>query len=95
MIWNGLNSRRSINETIKILEIIKLVIKKLIINFVIGVYLDKDIGDVLIPIAYDENNNIVKIPEKDLPVKFPDNINLNINTNGNPLDSNEDWKNYY
>ena len=44
-----------------------------------------------IPIAYDENNEIIKIPEKDLPVKLPENIN--INTSGNPLDANDDWKN--
>ncbi len=44
-----------------------------------------------IPIAYDENNEIVKIPEKDLPVKLPE--NANINTNGNPLDANKEWKN--
>ncbi len=44
-----------------------------------------------IPIAYDESNKIVKIPEKHLPVKLPENIN--INTNGNPLDANDDWKN--
>jgi leucyl-tRNA synthetase len=44
-----------------------------------------------IPIAYDENNEILKIPEKDLPVKLPENIN--INTNGNPLDANSEWKN--
>ncbi len=43
-----------------------------------------------IPIAYDENNNIVKIPEKNLPVKLPENID--INTNGNPLDAQKDWK---
>ena len=44
-----------------------------------------------IPIAYDENNNIFKIPEKNLPVKLPENIN--INTNGNPLDADDNWKN--
>ena len=43
-----------------------------------------------IPIAYDENNNVVKIPEKDLPVALP-NIEK-INTDGNPLDSEENWK---
>ncbi len=43
-----------------------------------------------IPIAYDENNTIIKIPEDDLPVKLPENIN--INTNGNPLDTHNDWK---
>ena len=44
-----------------------------------------------IPIAYDENNNIVKIPKKDLPVTLPENID--INTHGNPLDLQEKWKN--
>ncbi len=44
-----------------------------------------------IPIAYNEKNEIVKIPEENLPVKLPENIN--INTNGNPLDANEEWKN--
>ena len=38
-----------------------------------------------IPIAYDENNEVVKIPEKDLPVNLP-NIEK-LNTDGNPLDS--------
>ena len=36
-----------------------------------------------IPIAYDDKNNIFKIPENELPVKLPEKIN--INTNGNPL----------
>ena len=44
-----------------------------------------------IPIAYDENNKIIKIPEKNLPVELPENIN--IKTNGNPLDVHKDWKN--
>jgi leucyl-tRNA synthetase len=43
-----------------------------------------------IPIAFDENNKIVKIPIKDLPVKLPENID--INTNGNPLDIQNEWK---
>ena len=44
-----------------------------------------------IPIAYDEDGNITTIPKKDLPVKLPENINLN--SKGNPLDSQKDWKN--
>ena len=44
-----------------------------------------------IPIAYDQNNKLVKIPEKDLPVRLPDNVN--INSNGNPLDADDKWKN--
>ena len=43
-----------------------------------------------IPVAYDENQNVIKIPDKDLPVMLPDEIDLN--TNGNPLDSQKEWK---
>ena len=43
-----------------------------------------------IPIAYDKNNNVIKIPEKDLPVTLPEIEKLN--TNGNPLDSETKWK---
>jgi len=42
-----------------------------------------------IPIAYDDQNNIVKIPEKMLPVTLPEKINLN--TKGNPLDHQKKW----
>ena len=44
-----------------------------------------------IPMAYDENGNVIKIPKKQLPVRLPENINLN--SKGNPLDSEKDWKN--
>ncbi len=44
-----------------------------------------------IPIAYDEQNNIVKIPIDQLPVKLPEDVN--INTTGNPLDKENNWKN--
>ena len=43
-----------------------------------------------IPIAYDQNGNIVKIPKKMLPIKLPEKINLN--TKGNPLDHQKKWK---
>ncbi len=43
-----------------------------------------------IPIAYDEKNNIVKIPDDQLPVILPKNINLN--SKGNPLDNEKDWR---
>jgi len=42
-----------------------------------------------IPIAYDENNNIVKVPNAMLPIKLPENIDLN--TKGNPLDHQKKW----
>ena len=43
-----------------------------------------------IPIAYNEKNEIVKIPDEKLPVKLPENIDLS--TNGNPLDHQNEWK---
>ena len=43
-----------------------------------------------IPIAYDKDGGVFTIPKKDLPVKLPENINLN--SKGNPLDSAEKWK---
>ena len=44
-----------------------------------------------IPIAYDENGKVVPIPKKDLPVKLPENVDLN--AKGNPLNSQDKWKN--
>ena len=43
-----------------------------------------------IPIAYDKSGKIHTVPDKDLPVRLPDNIDLK--TKGNPLDSAKDWK---
>ncbi len=88
---NGLSvPEKSIFETIEILEKKKLGKKK--INFRLkdwGISRQRYWG-CPIPVAYDENNQIVKIPVEDLPVKLPENINLN--TNGNPLDNHENWK---
>jgi leucyl-tRNA synthetase len=88
---NGLKvPEESINKTIELLENKKLGKKK--INYRLkdwGISRQRYWG-CPIPIAYDEKNNIIKIPEKDLPVKLPENINLN--TNGNPLDLQKDWK---
>ncbi len=83
--------QESIVKTIEILEEKKLGKKK--INFRLkdwGVSRQRYWG-CPIPIAYDENNNIIKIPEKDLPVELPENIDLN--TKGNPLDHQIKWKN--
>jgi len=80
---------QSIQESIKILEEKKLGKKK--INFRLkdwGVSRQRYWG-CPIPIAYNSKNEIVKIPLKDLPVKLPENINLN--TNGNPLDHQKSW----
>ena len=43
-----------------------------------------------IPIAYDQDGNIVKVPKEKLPIKLPEKINLN--TKGNPLDHQKEWK---
>jgi leucyl-tRNA synthetase len=44
-----------------------------------------------IPIAYDENNNPIKIPKNMLPVQLPEIDKLA--SKGNPLDEMEEWKN--
>ncbi len=43
-----------------------------------------------IPMAHDKNGNIFPVPKKDLPVKLPENIDLNCK--GNPLSSAQEWK---
>ena len=88
---NGLKApNESIIETIKILENKKLGSKK--INFRLkdwGVSRQRYWG-CPIPIAYDENGNVHPIPDNMLPVKLPENINLNVK--GNPLDHIDQWK---
>ena len=81
----------SITKTIEILEQKKIGEKK--INFRLkdwGVSRQRYWG-CPIPVAYDENNEIVTIPKKDLPVKLPEMIDLK--TKGNPLDHQTKWKN--
>jgi len=80
----------SILEAIKVLE--KKGIGKKKINFRLkdwGISRQRYWG-CPIPVAYNKNNEIVKIPKEKLPIKLPKNINLN--TNGNPLDYQENWK---
>ena len=43
-----------------------------------------------IPIAYNEKNEIVKVPIENLPIVLPKKINLK--TKGNPLDHQNEWK---
>ena len=79
----------SIIETIKFLEDKGLGKKK--INFRLkdwGVSRQRYWG-CPIPIAYNEKNEIIKIPLENLPVKLPENIKLN--TKGNPLDHQKNW----
>jgi leucyl-tRNA synthetase len=45
-----------------------------------------------IPIAYDENEQPIKIPKDMLPVRLPEIKKLS--STGNPLDSEEDWKSF-
>ena len=90
-ILNGFKApKESIIKTIEILEKKKLGKKK--INFRLkdwGISRQRYWG-CPIPIAYDSDNNVVKIPKEQLPVKLPENINLNCK--GNPLDHQKDWK---
>ena len=44
-----------------------------------------------IPVVYDEEGNVSTVPKEKLPIKLPEKVNLNLK--GNPLDSDEDWKN--
>ncbi len=79
----------SVLEAIKIIENKKLGKKK--INFRLkdwGISRQRYWG-CPIPIAYDEQNNIIKIPETMLPISLPEKINLN--TKGNPLDHQKEW----
>ena len=88
---NGLKSpENSINTAIDYLEKNKLGDRK--INFRLkdwGISRQRYWG-CPIPIAYDENNNPVKVPKEMLPVKLP-NIEK-LTSNGNPLDKESDWK---
>ena len=88
---NGLKvPDESINKTINLLEERKIGKKKT--NYRLkdwGISRQRYWG-CPIPIAYDQKNKITKIPENDLPVKLPENVDININ--GNPLDANKDWK---
>jgi leucyl-tRNA synthetase len=80
----------SIIKTIEILEKKRLGKKK--INFRLkdwGVSRQRYWG-CPIPIAYNSKNEIVKVPLDFLPIKLPENINLNVN--GNPLDHQSEWK---
>ena len=81
---------QSILKAIEILEKKKIGKKK--INFRLkdwGVSRQRYWG-CPIPIAYNSKNEIVKVPLDQLPIKLPDNIDLNVN--GNPLDHQNEWK---
>jgi len=88
---NGLTvPEESISETIKYLEKNNIGNKK--INYRLkdwGISRQRYWG-CPIPIAYDENNEVVKIPQQDLPVTLPDIDKLN--ADGNPLDTQAEWK---
>ena len=88
---NGLNCPDdSILRTIEILE--KKKIGKRQINFRLkdwGVSRQRYWG-CPIPVAYNDKGKVVKIPKKDLPVKLPENINLDVK--GNPLEHQKKWR---
>ena len=81
----------SINETIKYLEKNKLGKRKT--NFRLkdwGISRQRYWG-CPIPIAYDKENNPIKIPKNLLPIKLPE--IKKFNSKGNPLEEMEEWKN--
>ena len=88
---NGLKApNESVIKTIEILEEKKLGVKK--INFRLkdwGVSRQRYWG-CPIPIIYDENGEPHPVKKEDLPVKLPNSVNLQ--SKGNPLDQNKDWK---
>ncbi len=88
---NGLNApNESVLETITILE--KKDIGKKKINFRIkdwGVSRQRYWG-CPIPIIYDEEGKAHPVPKETLPVKLPENIDLNVK--GNPLDHQKSWR---
>ncbi len=88
---NGLKAPEdSILETIKFLEEKKLGKKQ--INFRLkdwGVSRQRYWG-CPIPIAYDKDGKAYPIPKSMLPVELPENIDLNVK--GNPLDSQNNWR---
>ena len=87
---NGLEvPGQSVIETIKVLEERKIGTKK--INFRLkdwGVSRQRYWG-CPIPVAYDSKGNAYPIPDSMLPVKLPQNIDLNVR--GNPLDHVKNW----
>ena len=89
---NGLKvPEESVLKTVEILEEKKIGKKQ--INFRLkdwGVSRQRYWG-CPIPIAYDEKGNPTPIAKKDLPVKLPTKVNLN--SKGNPLDNETEWKN--
>ena len=88
---NGLEApEKSVLETINILEERKLGKKQ--INYRLkdwGVSRQRYWG-CPIPMAYDKEGNVYPVPRSMLPVKLPQNIDLNVK--GNPLDSQKEWK---
>ena len=88
---NGLSApEESISNTIKFLEKNNLGNKKT--NYRLkdwGISRQRYWG-CPIPIAYDENNEVVTIPDENLPVTLPDIKSLNVE--GNALDTAKEWK---
>tara|TARA_B100000674_G_scaffold281760_1_gene232988 strand:- start:3331 stop:5874 length:2544 start_codon:yes stop_codon:yes gene_type:complete len=88
---NGLEApTSSVLETIKILE--KKGIGKKKTNFRLkdwGVSRQRYWG-CPIPVAYDKQGKVYPLPKSMLPVKLPENIDLNVK--GNPLDQIKEWK---
>ena len=85
---NGL-SIEDAKKIIEHIEKLKSVKKEYFLDLKIGVFLDKDIGDAQFMI-YLEDGKCVPVDKSELPIKLPDDVDLN--TPGNPLDTHPKWK---
>ncbi len=88
--FNGIQSKRAINEIIRHLEKRKL--GKKTINFRLKDWLisRQRYWGTPIPIVYCDNCGLVPIPEKDLPVKLPERVKFG---KGNPLETSSSFIN--
>ena len=55
-----------------------------------GEFLDKDIGGAQFQFLYREDGEIIPVPEDELPITLPEDIDLTIP--GNPLERHPTWK---
>ncbi len=89
-IYNNYKSKDAKNEIIKAL--IKSKCGEAKVNFRLrdwGISRQRYWG-CPIPVFYYEDGTIVPVPEKDLPVKLPDDVDLEVE--GNPLENHPTWK---